>query len=389
MRKNKADNIKNIAIKYRLYPNNSQTELLNKTFGCCRKIWNLMLADKISYYKETGHILKNTPAQYKTDYPYLKEVDSSSLANVQINLQRALSDSSKTKKKRKGFPKFKSLKKSKKSYTTNCINNNIRLNDNHITLPKLGQVKIKLHRKPEPDWVLKSATVSKNPDGTYYVSVLFEYESNVTNIAKPNISKAIGLDYKSDGLYMDSNNNIGTNHKFYRESYAKLAKAQRRLSRKIGSKKNETKSNNYKKQLLKVNKIHRRIANQRLDNLHKISTEIANQYDIVCVETLNMRAMSNKGFKNGKSTMDNGYGMFLTMLAYKLSNRGKYFVKVDKWFSSSQLCSCCGKKHPEMKIRYGNKTKEFLDCSCGAHIQRDYNAAINILHEGLRMLNIC
>ncbi len=127
---------------------------------------------------------------------------------------------------------------------------------------------------------------------------------------------AIGLDYKSDGLYVDSNGYQPPLHKYYRESQEKLAKLQRKLSRKVGSKKGETKSSNYLKQQMKVNKLHNHISNQRKDHLHKKSTEIANQYDIVCVEDLNMRAMSNKGFGNGKATMDNGYGMFLNMLEF-------------------------------------------------------------------------
>lgn len=136
------------------------------------------------------------------------------------------------------------------------------------------------------------------------------------------------------------------------------------------------------KQLLKVNKIHRHIANQRLDNLHKISTEIANRYDVVCVETLNMQSMANHGFGNGKATLDNGYGMFLSMLEYKLSDRNKYLVKVDKWFPSSQICHRCGTLHPEMKNLQIRKMK----CDCGLAISRDQNAAINILNEGLRLL---
>lgn len=155
------------------------------------------------------------------------------------------------------------------------------------------------------------------------------------NLTETIIENAIGLDYASDGLYMDDKGNIGTNHKYYRESCKKLTKAQHKLSRMVGSKKGEPKSNHYIKQLRKINKIHRHIANQRLNNLHKISTEIANQYDVVCVESLDMKAMSNKGFGNGKATMDNGYGMFLSMLEYKLADRGKYLVKVDKWYPSS------------------------------------------------------
>lgn len=149
-----------------------------------------------------------------------------------------------------------------------------------------------------------------------------------------------------------------------------------------GSKKYEVKSNNYIKQLRKVNKIHRHIANQRLDNLHKKSTEIANQYDVVCVESLNMRSVANKGFGNGKATLDNGYGMFLSMLEYKLADRNKYLVKVDKWFPSSQICHCCGTSHLEMK----DLRIRVMRCDCGLTIGRDQNAAINILQEGLRLL---
>lgn len=182
--------------------------------------------------------------------------------------------------------------------------------------------------------------------------------------------------------YVDELNRKGTNHKFFRESQRKLAKAQRRLSRKKGSKKNEKKSQNYWKQLKKVNRIQRHIANQRADNLHKISTEIANQYDVVCVETLNMQAMANKGFGNGKATLDNGYGKFLEMLQYKLAERGKHFVKIDKWFPSSQLCHQCGTIHPEMKDL--NVTN--IVCDCGLTMNRNQNAAINIKREGLRTL---
>lgn len=242
-------------------------------------------------------------------------------------------------------------------------------------------MKAVIHRNPNNNWIIKSATVSQESDGKYYVSVLFEYDAPV-NTYVADMTNAIGLDYASDGLYVDNNGNVGTNHKYYHESHDRLAKAQRKLSRMQGSKKQEVKSNNYMKQLRKVNKIHKHIANQRLDNLHKISTEIANQYDIVCVESLNMKSMANKGFGNGKSTLDNGYGLFLSMLEYKLSERNKYLVKTDKWFPSSQVCHCCGTIHPEMK----NLTIRTMKCDCGLTINRDQNAAINILHEGLRIL---
>ena len=373
----------NKAIKYRIYPTREQAVLFAKTFGCCRKVYNLMLADKMESYQATGKCVAVTPAKYKKEYSYLKEVDSLALANAQINLQSAFrSRFTKKRKRQNGFPKFKSAKKSRKSYTTNNQKGTITLMDSrYIKLPKVGKVKAKIHRQPEMDWQLKSATVSQNSDGKYYVSVLFELESQPSAYVADK-TNAIGLDYASDGLYVDDNGNKGTNHKYYRESHRKLAKAQRRLSRMQGSKKKEEKSANYLKQLKKVNRIHRRIANQRLDNLHKISTEIANQYDVVCVESLNMKSMSNKKFGNGKSTMDNGYGMFLKMLEYKFADRKKYFVKVDKWFPSSQICNGCGKVHSEMK----NLNNRIMKCDCGLIIGRDQNAAINIKKEGLRIL---
>ena len=373
----------NKAIKYRVYPTTEQSIMFTKTFGCCRKVYNLMLSDKIEGYKLTGKFPAVTPAKYKKDYPYLKEVDSLALANKQMDLQAAFRNRfSKSRKKNNGFPKFKSAKHSRKAYTTNNQNGTVAIIDNkYIRLPKIGKVKAVIHRIPDSSWIIKSATVSQESDGKYYISVLFEFD-NTENIYIADKTNAIGLDYASDGLYVDSNGNVGTNHKYYRESHDKLAKEQRKLSRMQGSKNYEDNSNNYMKQLRKVNKIHRHIANQRLDNLHKISTEIANQYDVVCVESLNMRSISNKGFGNGKATLDNGYGMFLFMLEYKLSDRNKYLVKVDKWFPSSQICHCCGMLNPEMK----DLRIRVMKCDCGLIINRDQNAAINILREGLRLL---
>ena len=372
----------NKAIKYRIYPTAEQMTMFAKPFGCCRKVYNLMLSDKIESYKETGKFVSVTPAKYKEEYPYLKEVDSLALANVQLNLQAAFRNTfDKSRKKKNGFPKFKSSKHSKKSYTTNNQKGTVSILGNMIKLPKIGKVKAEIHRQPEENWVIKSATISLESDGKYYASVLFQFDEFKSNYV-PDIENAIGFDYASEGLYVDDQGNKGSNHKYYRESHEKLGKAQRKLSRKKGSKKGEEKSANFLKQLKKVNRIHSHIANQRKDNLHKLSTEIANQYDVVCVETLDMRNMSNKGFGNGKATLDNGYGMFLMMLEYKLSDRGKYFVKVDKWYPSSQLCYACGKQHKEMK----NLLIRELVCECGYKNDRDTNAALNIKKEGLRLL---
>ena len=289
----------------------------------------------------------------KRQFAWLKEADSIALQQALRNLDSAYTSFF---KKNGSFPKFKSAKRSRKSYSTINQNGTVTVINNAVKLPKVGSVKAKIHRLPSEDWKLKSATISMDSDGKFYASMLFEYKSNVSVISKT--GSAIGLDYKSDGLYMDSNGNTGTNHKYFRESHKKLAKAQRKLKHKvIGSK-------NYRKQQLEINRIHKHIANQRLDNLHKLSTEIANSYDVVCVESLNMRSMSNKGFGNGKATMDNGYGVFLTLLEYKLADRGKHFVKVDKWFPSTQTCSCCGSRKKLSLI------ERIYKCYCGLSINR-------------------
>ncbi len=367
----------NKAIKYRIYPNEKQIEMFIKTFGCCRKVFNLMLADKIDYYEKYGTMLKTTPAQYKKKYPFLKEVDSLALANVQLNLEKAYKNFFTNKKI--GFPKFKSSKHSKKSYTTNNQKNTIALSDKTIKLPKIGYIKAKLHRNPKSDWKLKSATITLDNDGKFYASVLFEYDITITP-AVITEATTVGLDYKSDGLYCDSNGNIPMGeHKYYRQNQIKLAKEQHKLKNKIKG------SNNYNKQKKRIAKIHKLISNQRKDYLHKLSTAITKQYNCICVENLDMKSLSNKGFGNGKATLDNGYGMFIDMLEYKLTDIGGSLIKVDKFFPSSQLCSACGYQNSDVK----KLTVRKWDCPCcNTHHDRDVNAAINIKKEGLRLLNV-
>lgn len=362
----------NKAIKYRIYPNKNQEELLQKTFGCCRKIWNLMLSDKINYYKETKKLLQTTPAKYKKEYEYLKEVDSLALANVQLNLQKAYKNFFRDKKI--GFPKYKSAKKSKKTYTTNNQKGTIQININTIKLPKIGEIKTKIHRQAEEGWIIKSATITQEKDGSYYASILYEYDKQIKKLGITD--KVIGLDYKSDGLYTDSNGKTCGSPKYYRKSEKKLARLQRKLSKK------EKDSNNRKKARVKVAKLQNHISNQRRDFLHKESTRIANLYEVICVENLDMKAISNKDFGNGKATLDNGYGIFQNMLEYKLQDRGKYFVKIDKWYPSSQICSKC-KNKKQIKL-----SERVYSCDCGNRIDRDVNAAINIKNEGLRQLQI-
>ena len=203
----------NRAYRYRIYPTTEQRALFAKTFGCCRKVYNLMLSDKIEGYETTCKFPAITPAKYKKDHPYLKEVDSLALANKQLDMQAAFRNCfSKSHKKNTGFPKFKSAKRSRRSYTTNNQKGTVAIVDGgFIRLPKAGKVKAVIHRMPGDDWNIKSATVSQESDGKYYVSVLFEFETPV-NTYTADKTNAIGLDYASDGLYVDSNGNVGTNH---------------------------------------------------------------------------------------------------------------------------------------------------------------------------------
>lgn len=360
----------NKAYKFRLYPNKEQEIMLAKTFGCTRFIYNQMLADKIKHYKECKEKLNNTPAQYKTEFEWLKEVDSLALANAQMNLQTAYNNFFNSPKV--GFPKFKSKHKNRMSYTTNNQKGSIRLEYGKIKLPKVGFVKIKQHRIIPEDQIIKSCTVSKTPSGKYFVSILVEYEFEQPE-TELDFDKIIGLDMDMKHLFTDSNGIRADYPRYYRQALDKLAREQRKLSKcKKGS-------SNRNKQRLSVAKIHEKIANQRKDFLHKLSHQITNDCDGVCIEDLNMRAMG-QCLNLGKSVADNGWGMFTTFLLYKLFDQGKPLIKIDKWFPSSKMCSECGLINDNLTLADREWT-----CECGTHHDRDWNAAINIRREGINI----
>ena len=365
----------NRAIKYRIYPSPEQEDLFRKTFGCCRKVWNLMLSEREAAWRENGTTVLPRPARYKEEYPFLREVDSLALANVQLNLEKAYRDFFRVKGTR--HPRYKSRKHARASYTTNNQHGTVALDPGNrtIRLPKAGRVRAVLHRLPEEGWELKSATVSMERDGTFFCSVLFEWDAAPVPIVPHPEENAVGLDYKSDGLYMDSEGKPCGSPKYYRKAQQRRTHAQRGLRHKKPG------SRNYEKQKRRIAKIERHVANQRKEFLPTRSTATAKQYDLVAVETLNMRSMANKGFGNGKATLDNGWGVFLSMLEYKMAERGKILVRVDPWFPSSQLCHCCGHQSREVKDL---RIRQW-DCpACGAHHDRDHNAAINIRREGIR-----
>ena len=361
----------NKAYKFRIYPNAEQQIILAKTFGCVRFIYNQMLSDKINHYEETKQKLNNTPAQYKSKFPWLKEVDSLALANAQMNLQTAYNSFFRNTKI--GFPKFKSKKSNRRSYTTNCVNGNISIDNGFLKLPKVGLVKLKQHRLILSNYKLKSVTISQTPSGKYYASVLFEYENK---IQEQELHDFLGLDFSMHGLYKDSNGNEPAYPRYYRQAEERLKREQRKLSLMQKGSKNRS------KQRIKVANLHEKVANQRKDFLHKQSRQIANAYDCVCIENLDMKAMS-QSLNFGKSVADDGWGMFVTFLKYKLEETGKRLVKVNKFFASSQICNVCGYKNTATK----NLSIRAWDCpECGTHHNRDINAAINIRNEGMRLV---
>lgn len=369
----------NRAIKYRAYPTDGQAELFTKTFGCVRLVWNNMLADAQRFYEETDKLFVTTPAKYKKEFPFLKEVDSLALANCQLDLKgayhKALSESG------VGFPNFKSKKKAKYSYTTNnqlttkkdgSKSQTLYVGRNFIHLPKVGDVRICKHRSPKNGWHVKSATVERTKSGKYFITVLFEFEEVIVPVE---VKNPIGLDYSSHDFYVDSNGDVANYPRFYRRTEAKLTREQKKLSHmKYGSK-------NYEKQKHKVQLLHEKVANQRRNFCQELSTAISKRYDAVFVEDINLRGLAGS-LKLGKSTNDNGFGMFRNMLEYKLRDNGKVFIKIGKFYPSSKMCHVCGTLNEKLTL----SDREWTCSCCGTHHDRDHNAAINIRNAGLQMM---
>lgn len=367
--------IKQKAYKFRLYPNEEQKQFFAKTFGCSRAIWNMMLVDKIKHYEETGETLYNTPSQYKKDFPWLKEVDSLALSNVQLNLQKAYKNFFKSGF---GFPKFKK-KSHSQSYQTNNQRGSIALDGRFIKLPKVDWVRVKAHRQIKG--IIKSATISMTPTGVYYVSILCE-----TEIAPlPKASSSVGIDLGlSDFAILSTGEKIGNEH-FLKQLSEKLAKEQKILScralaaKKAGRKLSESK--NYQKQRVKVARIYEKIANMRRDFLHKLSTYLVKNHDILCIENLSSKNLM-KNPKLAKAISDVSWSEFVRMLEYKADWYEKQVSKISRWYPSSQLCSNCGFNSGKKPLSVRDWTCE----NCGSHHDRDINASINILNEGLRLV---
>ena len=370
----------NKALRVRIYPNKTQQKKIDATINCCRFVRNHMIErNRKLYERRKEHLnyiaMQNLLPGMKKYLPWLAEADAKAL---QYSCRQVDNAYQRFFKKQGGHPKFSSKRDTVQSYT-NTNPNSIRFETGRVKIPCVGWVKAKDNRVLPFGSKICQVIITRD-HGQYFASICYKVDKAVVS-KQTDENNVVGLDYKSDGLYVDSNGNHCDMPHYYREAQEMVVKEQRRLSRKVGSCKGEKRSGNYIRQQERLFKKTRHTANQRKDFLHKQSTAIAKMYDAVCVEDLDMKVMANKGFGNGKATLDNGYGMFLTMLEYKLRDKGKQLVKIDKWYPSSQTCSCCGHKQ---KMPLCVRT---YDCpQCGNRMDRDYNAAVNIRNEGLRIL---
>ena len=350
------------AYKYRIYPDAEQMQFFAKCFGCVRFVYNRMLSDRIEHYNLTGKSLNNTPAQYKSEFTWLKEVDSLALANAQMNLNTAYRNFFRDKSN--GFPKFKSKKNNNFSYTTNNQKGTIYIENGCIKLPKLkSPVKIRQHRSFEG--VIKSCTISKAPSGKYHISILVE-----TEIQKlPASDMRVGIDVGIKDFAVLSNGEAYKNPKHLRKSEKRLAKLQRDLSRKqIGS-------SNRNKARIKVAKLHEKIANQRMDFLHKKSTEIIRKNQAIVIEDLKVKNLM-KNHNLAKSIAEVSWSRFREMLDYKSRWYGRELIIAPPDYPSSQLCSDCGNRSSQTKDL---ACRVYICPECGLEIDRDYNASLNLL----------
>lgn len=374
------------AYKFRIYPTEEQEIFFAKSFGCVRKVYNLMLDDRKKAYEEVKNDSSKkmnfpTPAKYKEEFPFLKEVDSLALANAQLNLDKAYKNFFRDKSV--GFPRFKSKKNPVQSYTTNNQNGTVALIDNKfIKVPKLKSlIKIKLHRQPKG--IIKSATLSRHSSGKYYVSLLCKEE--VSELPKSN--SAIGIDLGITDFAILSDGQKIDNNKFTSKMERKLKREQRKLSKRalLAKQKgiNLFEAKNYQKQKRKVARLHEKVMNQRTDFLNKLSTAIIKNHDIICIEDLNTKGML-RNHKLAKSISDVSWSNFVTKLQYKADWYRREIIKVDKWFPSSQICSECGHKDGKKPL----EIREWTCPICHTHHDRDINASINILTEGLRIQSL-
>ena len=363
------------AYKFRIYPTSRQCEQIQRTFGGCRYVYNYYLAKRQEIYTQTRHVLNYygcckdlTVLKQQPDMKWLKDIDVTALQSSLYDLNAAYQNFLRSGL---GFPSFKKKRDTRKSYKSKYAHANIKVFADSVQLPKLGKVKCRVSK--EVRGRILSATISQNPSGKYFVSLCC---ADVEIAPSEDTDKVCGVDLGIHDLVITSDGAKYPNNKYLAHSEKKLARLQRQLSRKSKG------SNNRNKARIKVARLYEHITNQRNDTLHKLSTEIVRQNDVICIEDLAVKNLV-KNHSLAKAISDAGWGEFRRQLTYKSEWYGRKLIVIDRFYPSSQLCSECGTRWAGTKDM---SVREWICPNCGATHDRDVNAAKNILNEGLRLL---
>lgn len=394
--------IVNRALKVKLYPTQEQKTFLDKSLGCSRFFYNYLLNEQIEFYKNEIEPIKNnvdlknqkyktfkptSRKQFKEEFEFAKECSDDCLCTSERNLQSAFNNFfkslSKSRKGKMGFPKFRSKKEHKDSFTDfHFPKNSFDFHHRLISISKCKNIKFR-HREKLPKWyskencTLKSITISKNSVGEYWVSLLFELPNFYANLKPIDENQAIGLDWSPQDFYINSECHSAKYYDYEpqkQKHHKQLAKLQRRLARKTKG------SKNYEKARIKVAKLEKYIADSRKWWIENESLRLAKNYSIIGIEDLNLQGIA-KFLQNAKNINDCAYGIFVNRLIQKGEELGTSVIKVDRYFPSSQICHCCGFQNHNLKL----SDREWTCPSCGEHHIRDYNASINLKNEAIKI----